>query len=92
MKLVSRSHLPKDSTNATMHMQCEKKTTSASLISLRGGRCLPLMVQMQYMEKGKRKRNTKLSGIFSSGPSLAYAEREKKKKERKMQETPRPPS
>lgn len=82
MKLVSRSHLPKkDKHNATMHMQCEKKTTTASLNFLWGGRCLPLVVQMQDLEgkkKGKEKRNTKRSGIFS-GPSLAYAENGRRK-------------
>lgn len=93
MKLVSLSHLPKN-TNATMHA-CNarrKDHSGQSLsISLGVGRCLPLDGANADLEPGMKtkKKRPKSSGIFS-GPSLAYADRDRKGKERKMQSTPRP--
>lgn len=93
MKLVSLSHLPKN-TNATMHAcNARRKTTAANLSQFLWGwgRCLPLDGANADLEPGMKtkKKRPKSSGIFS-GPSLAYADRERKGKERKCNQRPVP--
>lgn len=74
MKLVSRSiYLEPTKRHDAYAMREERPQGLLSCFSAGGGRRLPLMVQMQDMEKNKKEK-TKRSGIFS-GPSLAYAER-----------------